>query len=139
MPITKEILDMLALGRKPSQVILVALFRSKIAKITKDKCSHCAMDLDYCFRWLSTAPSHRIITLWVHPLTLTSLLLILRTVIRQGKPRFIKCPHNFLKMLLHAIACAHNQTLVTNSLNKICNALFVSNLADVISLPAVSQ
>ena len=26
------------------------LFRSKIAKIAKDKCSRCAMDLDYCFR-----------------------------------------------------------------------------------------
>ena len=26
------------------------LFRSKIAKIAKDNCSHCAMDLDYCFR-----------------------------------------------------------------------------------------
>ena len=25
------------------------LFRSKIAKIAKDKCSHCAMDLDYSF------------------------------------------------------------------------------------------
>ena len=24
------------------------LFRSKIAKLTKDNCSHCAMDLDYC-------------------------------------------------------------------------------------------
>ena len=46
------------------------LFRSKIAKIAKDKCSHCAMDLYYCFRWLSTAPSHKIITLWVHPFRL---------------------------------------------------------------------
>ena len=44
------------------------LFRSKIAKIAKDKCSHCVIVLDYCFRWLSTAPSHRIIALWVHPL-----------------------------------------------------------------------
>ena len=43
------------------------LFRLKIAIIAKDKCSHCAMDLDYCFRWLSPAPSHRIIALWVHP------------------------------------------------------------------------
>ena len=25
------------------------LFRSKIAKIAKDKCSHCAIGLDYCF------------------------------------------------------------------------------------------
>ena len=47
------------------------LFRSKIAKIAKEKCSHCAMVLDYCFRWLSTAPSHRIITLWVHPFRLS--------------------------------------------------------------------
>ena len=28
------------------------------------------MDLDYCFRWVSTVPSHRIIALLVHPLTL---------------------------------------------------------------------
>ena len=69
MPIAREIVDMLELGRKPSQVILVVCFRSKIAKIAKDKCSHSAMDLDYCFRWLSTAPSHRIIALWVHPFT----------------------------------------------------------------------
>ena len=46
------------------------LFRSKTAKIAKDKCSHCAMDLEYCFRWLSMALSHRIIALWVHPLIL---------------------------------------------------------------------
>ena len=43
------------------------LFRLKIEKIAKDKCSHCMMDLDYCFRWLSMAPSHRLIALWVHP------------------------------------------------------------------------
>ena len=47
------------------------LFTSQIAKIAKDKCSHCAMDLDYSFRWLSTAPSHRIIALWVHPFSCT--------------------------------------------------------------------
>ena len=35
MPITKEILDMLEIGHKPSQVILVCLFRLKIAKIAK--------------------------------------------------------------------------------------------------------
>ena len=35
------------------------LFRLKIAKIAKDKCAHCAMDIDYCFWWLSTAPLHR--------------------------------------------------------------------------------
>ena len=45
------------------------LFRSKIAKIAKDKCSRCAMDFYYCFRWLSMAPSHRIIALLVHPFT----------------------------------------------------------------------
>ena len=33
-------------------------------------CSHCAMDLHYYFRWLLTAPSHRIIALWVHPFNL---------------------------------------------------------------------
>ena len=56
MPIAREILDMLELGRKRSQVILVVFLDQKISKIAKDKCSHCAMDLDYCFRWLSMAP-----------------------------------------------------------------------------------
>ena len=42
---------MLELGRKPSQVILVVFLDRKVANIAKDKCSHCAMDLDYCFRW----------------------------------------------------------------------------------------
>ena len=41
------------------------IFRSKIAKLAKDKCSHCAMDLEYCFRLLSTVPSH-IITAFIH-------------------------------------------------------------------------
>ena len=36
--------------------------------MAKDKCSRCAVALDYSFRWLSTAPSQRIIALWVHPL-----------------------------------------------------------------------
>ena len=45
MLIVKEILEMLEIGRKPSQVI----FRSQIAKIAKDKCFHCAMYIDYCF------------------------------------------------------------------------------------------
>ena len=44
------------------------LFRSKIAKIAKGKCSHFVMDLNDCFRWLFMAPLHRIIALWVHPL-----------------------------------------------------------------------
>ena len=58
MLIVKEILDMLEIG----------LFLNKtIAKIAKGKFSHCAVDLDYCFRLLSTAPSHRIIALRVHP------------------------------------------------------------------------
>ena len=70
MPIVKEILGMLDIGQNPSQVILVLFFTLKIAKIIKDKCSHCVMGLDYSFRWLSTAPSHRIIALWVHPLSL---------------------------------------------------------------------
>ena len=61
MPSAKEKLNMLELD----------LFRSKIAKIAEDKCFHCAMDLDYCFRWLSTAPSHRNIALCVHPLNFT--------------------------------------------------------------------
>ena len=83
MPIAKEILNMLELGRKPSQVILVVFFREKIAKIAKDKCPHCAMDLDYCFRWLSMAPSQGLIALWVHPLGLgeTTLYLMLSVLI----------------------------------------------------------
>ena len=35
MPIAKEILDMLEIGRKPSQVFLVVFFRLKIAKNRK--------------------------------------------------------------------------------------------------------
>ena len=38
MPIAKEILD-----------IIVVFFTSKMTKIAKDKCTHCAMDLDYSF------------------------------------------------------------------------------------------
>ena len=49
MPITKEILVMLDIAGKPSQVISVVFLRSKLARITKDKCSHCAMGLDYSF------------------------------------------------------------------------------------------
>ena len=48
--------------------ILSWLFTSILPKFAKDKCSHCAMALDYCFRCLSAAPSNRIIALWVHPL-----------------------------------------------------------------------
>ena len=55
---------MLEIGCKPSQVILIVFLDPKY---TKDKCFHCAMDLGYCFRWLSMVPSHRIIALWVHP------------------------------------------------------------------------
>ena len=46
------------------------LFRSKIAKFAKDKWTHGAMDLDYCFQRLATAPSHRVATLWIHPFRL---------------------------------------------------------------------
>ena len=45
MPIEKEILNMLGLGRKPFQVFDYIEIRKK--KIAKDKCSHCAMALDY--------------------------------------------------------------------------------------------
>ena len=69
MPITKEILGMLDFGRKPLQVISVVFFTSKVAKIAKDKCTHCAMGLDYSFRLISMAPSHRIIAQRVHPFT----------------------------------------------------------------------
>ena len=48
MPIAKEILDMLEIGRKPSQIILVVFLDRKIAKIAKDKSTHCALDFD-CF------------------------------------------------------------------------------------------
>ena len=61
MPIVKEISDMLNIGQKPSEVILVVFFTSKLAKIAKEKCSQCAMALDYQFQCLSTAPSNRII------------------------------------------------------------------------------
>ena len=47
MPIVRKILDMLDLGRKRSQVILVVFFTSELAKIAKNKCSHCAMALAY--------------------------------------------------------------------------------------------
>ena len=67
MPIEKEMSNMLDLGQKPFQL----LFTLKLAKITKDKCSHCAMTFDNQFRCLSTAPSNRIITLWVHPFRAT--------------------------------------------------------------------
>ena len=82
MPIAKEILDMLEISFRPSQVILVVFLDRKMAKITKDKCSRCAMDLDYCFRWLLTVPSHRIIALWVHSLTECK---ILHMSIRYGQ------------------------------------------------------
>ena len=45
MPIEREILSMFELGRKPSQVILVVFFLSKIAKITKDECTHRSTNL----------------------------------------------------------------------------------------------
>ena len=41
-------------------------FTSKLAEIAKNNCSHCAMALDNKFICLSTAPSNRIIALWVH-------------------------------------------------------------------------
>ena len=66
-------LRLILIGKDAISNDFSCLFRSEIAKITKDKGSHCEMDLDYCFRWLSTAPSHRIIALWVHPLKHTSL------------------------------------------------------------------
>ena len=70
MPNAKEISDMLDIGPKPSQVISVVFLHRRIAK---DKCSHCVMGLDYCFRWVLTALLHRIIALWVHPLNLLQL------------------------------------------------------------------
>ena len=43
MPIEKEILNMLDLGRKSFRLF----FKLELANIAKDKCSHCAMALDY--------------------------------------------------------------------------------------------
>ena len=58
--------------RKQSQAIssnFTFHFWSTLAKMAKDKCTHCVIDLNYCIWWLSTAPLNRIIALWVHPLT----------------------------------------------------------------------
>ena len=52
MPIKQEISDKLDYGRKPSQVISVVVFTSKIVKIAQDKCSHCVMALDGDLQWL---------------------------------------------------------------------------------------
>ena len=49
MPIAWGILDMLELGHKPSQVILVVFLDQKQQKVAKDKCYHRAMNLDHCF------------------------------------------------------------------------------------------
>ena len=43
MPIAKEKSSKFDLGQKPSQVISVVYFKSKLAKIAKDKCSQCTM------------------------------------------------------------------------------------------------
>ena len=64
MPIEKEILNVLNLGRKPFQL---EFFILKLANIAKDKCFHCVMALDYSFRLLSTPQLQGIIALWVHP------------------------------------------------------------------------
>ena len=68
MPIAKEISNMLDLGPKAIASNFHSVFASK--KFIKDKCYHCAMASDYSFRWLSTAPSYRIIALWVNPFTI---------------------------------------------------------------------
>ena len=80
MPIAKEILNMLGIGifdqkgqlklleMACDQFLTCLIFPLRWACFPiKDKCSHCAMDLDYCFRWLSTAPSHRIMALCEYP------------------------------------------------------------------------
>ena len=54
---------MFELGRKPSQVILL-VFLDRNDKNRKGKVFPLC---DYSFRWVSTAPSLRIIALWVHP------------------------------------------------------------------------
>ena len=47
VPIAKEILNMLDLGRKAIAGNFSCFFPSKLARIAKDKCSHCVMTLDY--------------------------------------------------------------------------------------------
>ena len=73
MPIAKEILDILDLGRKAIASNFSCFLFIENTKIAKDKCSHCAMalDLDYPFQWLATSPSQRIIAMWVHPISVT--------------------------------------------------------------------
>ena len=46
--------------------------------------THCAKALDYCFRWLSAAPSHRINALWVHPFILTWTQRVMVSVMVKG-------------------------------------------------------
>ena len=70
MPIAKEVLNMCDLSWKAIASNFLLFFFIQNTKNAKDKCSHCAMVLDYSFRWLLTAPSHRTIALWVHPFTL---------------------------------------------------------------------
>ena len=83
MPIEKGILILV-------ESYFSCFFTSKLAKIAKDKCSHCAMALDYSFRWLSTAPSQRIIALWVHYFILCDLKLHLKLVASHSEYTYFR-------------------------------------------------
>ena len=49
MPIAKEILNMLNLGQKAIASNFSSFFCIESTKIANDKCSHCAMAIDYSF------------------------------------------------------------------------------------------
>ena len=68
------------------------LFRSKIAKIAKDKCFYRAMDFDYCFQLLSTTQSQGIVSLWVHPLM--ALLVKCPPIPRSDRSWILPCNFN---------------------------------------------
>ena len=99
---------------------LSCLFRSKIAKIAKDKCSHYAMGLDYCFRWLSLTPSQRNIALWVHPLTTATQVPAAR---QHPQPAHTRCLNVYLWLQIPAALLK-----LTTGLNICCTC----NAADLL-------
>ena len=102
-----EILNMFDLGQRAIASNFSCFFCIENTKMATDKCSHCAIALDYSFWLLSTAPSHRIIPLWVHPY---SLLYIIETLIHthwcichviQSPKRILYSPGYFSKKPTH--------------------------------------
>ena len=83
MPIAKENTSHKRSWSKAIANNFSCFFTSKVVQIAKDKCTHCAMGLDYSFRSVSTAPSHRIIALWVHPLRVSNVTDFPRTTCHQ--------------------------------------------------------